>query len=361
MPNLDALLAEVVSRNGSDLHLAQGQRPKIRIHGSLSPVESHAAVLTQESLARDLPELCSPQVWEKFNRTGDADFAYQLKDGTRFRCNFFRHFYGYGAVFRMIPSRVLTLEDLKVPQVIKHIIQAKAGMILVTGPTGSGKSSTQAAIIHYINQNWHKKIVTIEEPVEFFHQNLKSLVVHREVGLDTPTFAQGLRGILKSDVDIVLVGEMRDRETIELALTAAEMGMLVFGTLHTNSAAKSVDRIIDSFPPNKKNQIKEVLANTLQAVVSQQLLVSKTGDYRVVACEILIRTSGMPSIIRAGEVYKLNDEIERNKGIGMISMDSSLMNLIEAGHITRQAAYMKALDKHLFEEGKQPSPPEEYA
>ena len=234
------------------------------------------------------------------------------------------------------------------PAALEQFACLRSGLVLVTGPTGSGKSTTLAAVIDHINANQTKKIVTIEEPVEFMHPNKKSVIVQREAGLDTPSFARGLRSVLKSNVDIILVGEMRDRETIELALTAAEMGMLVFGTLHTNSASKTIDRIIDVFPANKKNQIRAILANNLKGVVAQQLLRNADGSRRWAAYEILLQSTALGSIIRSGETIRLISEMQLNRKMGMLLMDDCLMQLVEAGKVTKQEAYMKAMDKIKF-------------
>jgi twitching motility protein PilT len=346
---IEALLSEVIKSQGSDLHLEQGQRPKMRVNGSLRDLTEYP-VFYEDEMKEMMRSITDESTWQKFEESGDVDFAYALREEARFRSNYFRHFYGYGAVFRMIPSQMKTLDDLGVPEIVKSFSDFRSGLVLVTGPTGSGKSSTMAAIINDINQKYAKKIVTIEEPVEFLHKNMKSIIVHREVGLDTKTFGDGLRTGLKSDTNIILVGELRDKETIELALHAAEMGILVFGTLHTNSAAKTIDRIIDVFPPKQKNQIREVLANTVRAVVSQQLVRSKEGNRRWVACEILLRTTALAPMIRSGETSRITGEIEVNRALGMISMDAALRKLVNEGKITNQEASLKAISKSLFKE-----------
>lgn len=348
MAQIDALFKKLIESNGSDLHLEQGQKPRMRIHGKLMDCEDQP-VLTQEHLCGILQEICSESNWEKLECTGDLDFAYALEGGERFRSNFFKFFYGYGAIFRHIPSKICSFEELGVPDVMKQVADLKAGLVLVTGPTGSGKSSTLAAIIDMINSRYIKKILTLEEPIEFLHQNKKAIVVHREIGTDAVSFAQGLRSALKTDVNIILVGEMRDRETIELALTAAEMGILVLGTLHTNSAAKTVDRIIDSFPSNKKNQIREILANTLQIVCAQQLLPNIDETGRWAAFEILLRSTAIPAIIRGGDTKLLKSEINTNARLGMVSMDNYLLRLVQEGKVSKDEAYVKAMDKTLFQ------------
>jgi twitching motility protein PilT len=347
MAAIDTLFNALIERNGSDLHLAEGQPPKCRINGELEVIEDRP-VLTQEQLTPLLKEIADENKWEKYIKNGDCDFAYSMGTKARFRANYLKQAYGMGAVFRVIPSKVLTLEQIDAPAIFQSFATLKSGLVLVTGPTGSGKSTTLAAIIDYINSNHEKKIITIEEPVEFMHQSKQSVIVHREVGLDTMSFMSGLQGALKSDVNIVLVGEMRDRETIELALTAAESGVLVFGTLHTNSAGKTIDRVVDSFPAQKKNQVRTQLSNALKAVVAQQLLRSADGTRRWAAFEILLYTSALPAVIRAGETNKITSMLQTGRQLGMVAMDDCLMGLVQEGKITMEAAFMKAIDKARF-------------
>ena len=350
MAEIDQLFNSLIAQKGSDLHLEEGQKPKIRIFGKL--VEVGDDILTHDKMNSLLVPIALKEDWERFETRGDLDFAYALGNQARFRANYFRHFFGLGAIFRLIPSQIRSIEELNLPPRIKDFAKWRSGIVLVTGPTGSGKSTTLAAIIDYINTNYSQKIVTIEEPVEFTHNNKKSIISHREVGKDTDSFASGLRTAIKSDANIILVGEMRDRETIELALTASEMGILVFGTLHTNSAAKTVDRIIDAFPQNRKNQIRTVLANNLKAIVAQQLLPSADKLRRWAAYEILIRTQALGNIIQAGETMRLTSEIQTNRALGMILMDDSLMELVKAGKITKDEAFLKAIEKSKFTEEK---------
>ncbi|MBF0387935.1 MAG: PilT/PilU family type 4a pilus ATPase [Candidatus Omnitrophica bacterium] len=347
MAKIDVLFRELIARKGSDLHLEQGQYPKLRVHGSLVAIDG-AAILTEEYLREILSEIASPEMWRRYEAAGDLDFAYALGVDARFRANFYRHFFGLGAVFRLIPSEIVSLEALDMPKVLKEFGDLRSGLVLITGPTGSGKSTTLAAVIDYINRNYTKKIITIEEPVEFVHKNQKGIVTHREVGLDTASFASGLKSGIKSDADIILVGEMRDKETILLALTAAQMGILVFGTLHTNSAAKTIDRIIDVFSVDQKNQVRTILVNTLQGIVSQQLLKSADGARRWVAYEIMLRTPAMAAIITEGETAKLISEIQLNRAKGMILMDDCLAELVRSGKVKKEDAFMKALDKAAF-------------
>jgi twitching motility protein PilT len=347
MAVIDTLFEMLIDRHGSDLHLAEGQPPKCRVHGELEVIEEYP-VLTREKITSLLKEIAEKQKWEKYLSSGDCDFAYSMGTKARFRANYLKQAHGLGAVFRVIPSEVLTLEQTGAPPVLQSFASLKSGLVLVTGPTGSGKSTTLAAIINYINCNYEKKIITIEEPVEFVHQSKQSVIVHREVGLDTVSFMSGLQGALKSDVNIVLVGEMRDRETIELALTAAESGVLVFGTLHTNSAGKTIDRIVDSFSTQKKNQIRTQLSNSLKAVVAQQLLRSADGTRRWAAFEILLYTSALPAVVRAGETSKIASILQTGRQLGMIAMDDYLMGLVQEGKVTMEAAYMKSIDKSRF-------------
>jgi len=348
MAKIDALFHKLIELGGSDLHLREGDKPKMRVHGTLKSIEEFP-VLDRETLNEMLKEIVPVKnYWDKFIAAGDVDFAYSMGDVARFRANYFRQFYGFGAVFRIIPSEILDLDKIEAPEIFKSLGDLRSGLVLVTGPTGSGKSTTLAAIIDYINATYEKKLVTIEEPVEFVHHKKKSLILHREVGLDTDSFMSGLRGALKSDVDIILVGEMRDQETIELALTASEMGILVFGTLHTNSAAKTVDRIIDVFPAKKKSQMRSVLASSLKGVISQQLLKSADETRRYAAYEILLYSSALPGIIRSGDTIKLASMMQTSGQLGMVTMDDCLAKLVKEEKITKEAAAMKAFDKDRF-------------
>jgi len=346
MARIDELFRVLMERDASDLHLEEGQRPKIRVHGGLHPLDF--PVLTKNYLKTILAEICSPENWRRFELHGDLDFAYAMGEKARFRANYFRHFYGYGAIFRIIPSKILTLDQLEAPSVFKSFAYLRAGLVLITGPTGSGKSTTLAAVIDYINTTQVKKIMTIEDPVEFVHKSRKSLISHREVGDDTRSFTSGLMSAIKSDINVVLVGEMRDKETVSLALTATEMGMLVFGTLHTNSAAKTIDRITDIFPSVQQPQIRGLLAVTLRGIVSQQLLRSADGSRRYAAHEILLYTPGLTGIVRTGDSSALYSFIQTGRKLGMTTMDNSLLELLSENKITKTEAYNKAQDKGKF-------------
>jgi twitching motility protein PilT len=347
LAKIDPLFTTLIQEDGSDLHLEQGQRPKLRKNGELREIPQYP-VLEKNYLLDMMREIAAKEDWCRFENTGDLDFACAMGSQARFRANYFRHFFGYGAIFRLVPSKIKTLNDLGLPATIQQFTRFPSGLVLITGPTGSGKSTTLAAIINHINETQTKKIITIEEPVEFLHQNKKSLMTHREVGLDTATFASGLRSALKSDVNIILVGEMRDQETIQLALTAAEMGILVYGTLHTNSAVKTIDRVIDVFPAPRKSQIRTILANTLKGVLAQQLIPNTNRTQRFAAYEIMLSMPALGPIIQSGETLRLTSEIQANGRHGMILMDDCLMRLVNEKKIAREDAYMKAVNKSRF-------------
>jgi twitching motility protein PilT len=348
MAALDTLLIALKERKGSDLHLAAGSPPRMRAKGSLDVIEGQAAQGDAELRAL-MQELTAPEQWADYEACGDLDFAYGLPGVARFRANYLVQENGAAAVFRIIPEEILTVEQLGLPEPITKLANLHKGLVLVTGPTGSGKSTTLAAIINHINTTHCKHIVTIEDPVEFVHQNQKSVLSHREVGSHTQGFGPALRAAIRQDADVVLVGEMRDRETIGLAITAAEMGMLVFGTLHTNSAAKTIDRIIDAFPAKEQNQVRLSLSESLAAVVSQLLVPTADGKGRCAVHEILLRTSALPNIIREGKIAMLNSLIESGKSLGMQTMDDTLFALAKQGRIRPEDAYMKATNKPRFE------------
>ncbi len=348
MALIDAYLKEMLSLKGSDLHLSINYPAKYRLSGNLKPANDK--IITAEFMEKMLKEICyPPERWDTYLKEHDLDFAYEIPGLARFRCNYMYNYYGQAAVLRQIPSKILTVADLNLPQILLDICRIKSGLVLVTGPTGSGKSTTLAAMIDYINETMDKHIITIEDPIEFVHTNKRSTIVHREVGLHSRSFPVALRGAMRSDPDIVLIGEMREQETIRLALTCAAMGMLVFATLHTNNAPKTIDRIIDAFPANEQAQIRTMLAESLQAVVSQ-LLCRKIGGGRIAVHEILLWTDGLPNTIREGQISNIRTIIEANRGIGMCSMDGGLKTLLENGIITGEEAYMKASDKKLFAE-----------
>jgi twitching motility protein PilT len=356
MPYIDQFLNVIVEQGGSDLHIGEGQPPKMRRHGDVMPIREEA--ITRDEAAGMLSEICGAQSWALFEERGDLDFAYEMDERSRFRCNFLKQANGYGAVFRLIPTKLATLDQLGIPAVVKRFGHLRGGLVLVTGPTGSGKSTTLAALIDYINDNFPRHIVTIEEPIEFVHNNKRSIITQREVPVDCVSFPDGLKAALRQDADIVLVGEMRDLETISLALTAAETGLLVFGTLHTNNARKTIDRMVDVFPANKQAQARTMLANSLRGVLAQLLLKKADGSGRVAVNEILIASPAVSAIIREGTTQKLQDVIVSGKGQGMQFMDDAIQALLNAGAVSPHEAFMKAIDKNLF---KQFLPPDEAA
>jgi twitching motility protein PilT len=356
MAHIDQFLSVIVEQGGSDLHIGEGQPPKMRRHGDIMPIR--AEPVTRDEAAGMLSEICGPQSWEIFEERGDLDFAYEMDERSRFRCNFLKQTNGYGAVFRLIPTRIATLDELGIPPVVKQFGHLRGGLVLVTGPTGSGKSTTLAALIDYVNENFARHIVTIEEPIEFVHTNKRSIITQREVPADSISFPAGLKAALREDADIVLVGEMRDLETISLALTAAETGLLVFGTLHTNNARKTVDRMVDVFPVSKQAQARTMLANSLRGVLAQLLLKKADGSGRLAVNEILLASPAVSAIIREGATQKLQDVIVAGKGQGMQFMDDAIYALLEKGAVSPHEAFMKAIDKNRF---KQFLPPDEQA
>ncbi len=349
MAKIDPLMIQMRKIEASDLHLAVGSPPKYRIKGDITPTK--LPPLTAESLEELLKEICVDWQWKEFVETGDMDFSYGIPGEARFRCNYFKQRHGIAAVFRIIPEKIETLEDLKAPDVLRRFCHREYGLILVTGPTGSGKSTTLAAMINYINDNFSKHILTIEDPIEFVHENKKSLISQREVFNQTHSFARALKSAMREDPNIVLVGEMRDLETISLALTCAETGVLVFGTLHTNSAAKTVDRIIDVFPAEQQAQVRTMLAGSLAGIISQQLLrtVDRGGRGRVAAHEVLVGCPALSNYVRTGQISKIESVIQSGGALGMQTMDSCVRELFEQGIIDGQEAYMKSFDKKPYE------------
>jgi twitching motility protein PilT len=354
MARVDRWLAMLKDRGASDLHLAAGGVPRVRIRGTLAPVEGEG-VLGDSDLRGLMREIVDEQQWQSYESDGDLDFAYALRGVARFRGNYLVQEHGAAAVFRIVPERILSLEDLKLPAAIASLSELRKGLVLVTGPTGSGKSTTLAAIIDAINRKHTRHIVTIEDPVEFVHENQKSIVSHREVGAHTGSFAAAVRAAIRQDADVVLVGEMRDRETISIAITAAEMGLLVFGTLHTNSAVRTVDRIIDAFPAAEQNQVRVSLSESLAGIVAQQLLVSKDGTGRVPVHEILLRSQGLPNAIREGATHIIAQLIQSGRAQGMQAMDDALFNAAKEGRVRPFDAYLKAMDRSRFEPLLSPS------
>jgi len=343
--DITELLAFSVKNNASDLHLSADLPPMIRVDGDIRrinvPALDHKTV---HSLVYDIMNDKQRKDFEEFLET---DFSFEIPDLARFRVNAFNHNRGAGAVFRTIPSKILTLEQLNAPMVFKEISDVPRGIVLVTGPTGSGKSTTLAAMVDYKNDSEYGHILTIEDPIEFVHESKKCLVNQREVHRDTLGFSEALRSALREDPDIILVGEMRDLETIRLALTAAETGHLVFGTLHTTSAAKTIDRIIDVFPAAEKGMVRSMLSESLRAVIAQTLL-KKIGGGRVAAHEIMIGTPAIRNLIREDKVAQMYSAIQTGQSIGMQTLDQCLQDLVAKGVVSKQDAKMKAMNKDAF-------------
>ena len=344
---IDFFLRLMIDKGASDFHLHVGNSPIYRQSGNMSPMRYRP--MRQRDWERLIRPITPPPLWESYERGGDVDFAYEIAGVARFRVNLLKQYRGGGAVFRLIPSNIMNLEQLGLPHQIARFAEMDNGLVLVTGPTGSGKSTTLAALIDLINRRKADHLITIEDPIEFVHPMHRCLLHQREVGTHTVEFNEALTAAIREDPDLILVGEMRDRETMLLALQAAEKGMLVFGTLHTNSAAKTVDRIINAFPVEEQDQVRTVLASTLQGVVSQQLL-RRIGGGRVAALEILFSSRAMANLIREGKTHHLPSIMQTGKKRGMIQMDDSLMTLVKTGVISREAALEKALEKEPFKD-----------
>ena len=346
MAKIDSFFQEMKEKGASDLHMVIGKPPLLRLGGELVPLDQ--PVLTPESNQEILFEILSEEEQQKLINNRDFDRAYEIPGLARFRCNFLYQHRGVGAVFRIIPTKILTLEQLGMPDTLKTISDLKSGLVLVTGPTGSGKSTTMAAMINYINETRDGHIITIEDPLEFVHPNKKLFFSQREVGTHTNSFADALMVASREDPDIILVGEMRDLETISLGLTCAELGILVFGTLHINSAAKTIDRMINAFPADQQEQTRMMLSESLKAVVAQQLLRTTDGKGRCAAVEILLGSSALASMIREGKINQIGSYIQTGSSEGMQTMDSHLLALIKEEKITAKAAYEKGINKSLF-------------
>lgn len=349
MAIIDDYLRTMLENDGSDLHLMNGMPPRMRATGRMRTMDQYP-VMEQEHMEQTLKEICAPDRWEEYLETNDLDIAYEIPGLARFRVNFLRNHLGMAAVLRQIPAKILTLEQLNLPKAIRDICYYDRGLVFVTGPTGSGKSTTLAAMIDFINKNFAKHIITIEDPVEFVHQNHKSIIVHREVGLHARSFGRALESGMRADPDIILVGEMRELETIRLALGCASMGMLVFGTLHTNNAPKTIDRVIDAFPADEQAQIRTMLAGCLAGVVSQLLCRTADGKGRCAVHEILLQNEGLPNTIREGAISNIRTIIEGSQSQGMCTMDGTLRKRYEEGVISATEAYMKANDKAMFKD-----------
>jgi twitching motility protein PilT len=339
---IDKLFYLLKERKGSDLHISVGAPPLIRIAGDLTPVTNN--ILPQAETKKLIFEIMSENQQKRFEEKLELDFAYALPGLARFRANVFQQYRGIAAVFRIIPEDILTMEQLKNPPQLINFAKLHKGLVLCTGPTGSGKSTTLAALVDYVNNNRREHIITIEDPIEFVHQNKKCLVNQRELGAQTESFAAALRSALREDPDVILVGEMRDLETIQLALTAAETGHLVFATLHTASAAKTIDRIIDVFPSSQQGQVRSMLSESLKGVMAQTLI-KRIGGGRIAAIEIMVGNPAIGNLIREEKTYQINSVLQTSKADGMQTLDMSLVDLVTKKLITPEQAIDHSFDK----------------
>jgi twitching motility protein PilT len=355
MPQIDQYLEELLRRRGSDLHFMAGDPARIRLHGDLSALQE--AALSADFVKATLYEIMPRKAVERFESKDGADFAYTLEGKGRFRVNILRQLNGMGAVFRSIPSQALTLDQLDMPAAVRQLCRTNNGLILVTGKTGSGKSTTLAAMIDDINKRLRGHILTIEDPIEFVHPRRNCLVSQREIGLHAPSFASALHSALREDPDVILVGELRDLETMSIAVTAAEMGILVMGTLHTNGAGQTVDRMVNAFPADKQPHVRTMLSTSLRGVISQQLLKRADGSGRVAALEILINTTATANLIRQGKLDQLESTMQSGAQFGMRTMDSAIQQLLDSEMITGAEAYRKAINKARFEAVKSQGEP----
>lgn len=346
MAKIDAFFKLMNEQGASDLHLVSGSQPILRVHGEMERVKYK--ILENDELKAMLYEIAPEEKIKHFEETGDIDFAYEIPNLARYRANFFQQKWGIGAVFREIPSTILTAEQLGLPPVVKKFAMLHRGLVLVTGPTGSGKSTTLAAMMDYANKTRKDHILTVEDPVEFVHKSQGCVVNHREVGVHTKSFNSALRGALREDPDIILVGEMRDLETISLALEAASTGHLVFGTLHTPSAAKTIDRVIDVFPANQQAQIRTTLSESLKGVVAQNLFKRIDKKGRIAVLEILVVTSATSNLIREGKTFQIPSVIQTGKKFGMQSLDDAILEALLEKKISAEDAYDKAIVKDRF-------------
>ena len=345
--NIDKLLNYALESGASDLHLSVGSKPMVRINGTIKSL--NLDVLTQDSMISILPQVMDDDQMKKFEEDKEIDFSAKLDGKGRFRVNFFNQLNGLAGVFRTIPEVIRSFEELGIPPVLKELTLKDRGLILLTGPTGSGKSTTLATMVNHINENRACHIITIEDPVEYFHSSKESLINQRELGTNTHSFLNALRAALREDPDVILVGEMRDLETIALALTAAETGHLVLSTLHTGSAVKAIDRIIDMYPEGQKTQIRSMMSESLEAVVSQKLIPTKDGKGRVPACEVLISSTAVRNLIREDRIYQIPSLIQAGGTDGMQTLDQDLQRLVSQGLVERSVAQVIADNPKLFQ------------
>ena len=353
MPDIDPYLTQVLERKGSDLHFLAGDPPRVRLFGELIGLrpEPLGAEMVKSTLYEIMPKLAR----ERFEEKDGTDFAYTIPEVARFRVNVMRHLNGIGAVFRVIPSSARTAEELNLPPAVRQLSRASNGLILVTGKTGSGKSTTLAALIDDINTREKGHILTIEDPIEFVHKRKSCLISQREIGVHAPSFAAALHSALREDPDVILVGELRDLETMSIAVTAAETGILVMGTLHTNGAAATVDRMVNAFPADKQPHVRTKLSTSLRGVVSQQLVPRADKQGRVAALEILVNTPAVSNLIRQGKMDQLENAMLTSSALGMRTMDAAIMQLLDQRQITGKDAYQKAINKSRFEQFKEAS------
>jgi twitching motility protein PilT len=353
MAAIDTYLTEIVQKKGSDLHFLAGDPARIRLYGEIQPLrpEPLNAEMVKNALYEIMPKLAK----ERFEAKDGTDFAYSLPGVARFRVNVMRHLNGMGAVFRAIPSKARTMDELDLPPAVRGLSQVNNGLILVTGKTGSGKSTTLAAIIDDINANLKGHILTIEDPIEFVHMRKNCLISQREIGVHAPSFSAALVSALREDPDVILVGELRDLETMSIAVTAAEMGILVMGTLHTNGAAATVDRMVNAFPADKQGHVRTMLSTSLRGVVSQQLIPRADKQGRLAALEILINTPAVANLIRQGKMDQLENAMTTGSAVGMRTMDSAIQQLLDSRQITGKDAFKKAINKGKFEQFREAS------
>jgi twitching motility protein PilT len=347
-PSIDRLFHAMAAMGASDLHLTVGTPPMVRKDGRMARLDEAIPVLTDDIMRRLLEPIVPEHNMREFEAHHDTDFAYEIRGLARFRANVFADRKGWGAVFRVIPTKILTAEQLGLSPFILNLCKLNKGLVLVTGPTGSGKSTTLCAMIDYVNRTRHDHIITIEDPIEFVHENQQCLINQREVHTHTDSFKQALRAALREDPDIVLVGELRDLETVAIAIETAETGHLVFGTLHTTTAASTIDRVIDQFPADRQAQIRIMLSESLRGVIAQTLC-RKIGGGRVAALEVLIATQAISNLIREGKTFQIPSMMQVGKAVGMVALNEALMELVTKKLVAPEEAYAKSVDKSSFE------------